>query len=186
VAGELSRRTQQFWRARSEGEAFTLHKFVRAGLAVAFDQFRLVIIEVEVRRRTGEVEINDPFGLSFVMGIFGRERIDDVRSGCLGRAEYRQGQGTEAERAVAQEMAPRQRLQAIPLQVHEHGHDSLIRNSGPIPQNQAYQDLQIPLLLQFPVQCLAVGPMRSGPPFSPILREASKESPKIPAPLGKR
>ena len=57
--------SHQFRATAGERKALALVELVRAVLIVAFDQFRLVVPQVEVWGRTGEVDIDDPLRFAF-------------------------------------------------------------------------------------------------------------------------
>ena len=54
---------------------------VGAGLTVALDQLRLVVEQVEIRRRAGQVDIDHPLRLGGEMRSLGGQRIIDRRRG---------------------------------------------------------------------------------------------------------
>src|SRR5678815_4268092 len=72
---ELAPRAQQLGSSRSEGESLALEEGIRAILPIPFHQLGFVIKKIEVRRRTGQVKINDALGPSAKLGSARAERI---------------------------------------------------------------------------------------------------------------
>ena len=120
VLGELPPRAQQLGRAGGEGEALALGELVGARLAVALDQLRLVVEQIEVRRRAGQVDVDHPLGLG------GEVRLLGGQAGCpaaqraavagrwLSRAARPWPCRAQAERRLAEEMPPRDRSAGVP------------------------------------------------------------------------
>src|SRR5262245_9643808 len=80
MPGELARRAQQFRRARRERKPLALGEFIRARLAVELDQFGLVVVQVQVRRRAGQVKVDYSLGSGGKMGLLGGQGIVDSRT----------------------------------------------------------------------------------------------------------
>src|SRR5690606_12277516 len=99
-----------------ESERAAGEKLGRAVLAVAFDQFRLVVEQVEVWRRASQVQVNHPLGPRRVMRLPLRQRpgrIDAWRAGRRGCGLARHGakcNGAQSQPTRGKKMAPRDRL----------------------------------------------------------------------------
>jgi len=93
VLGETLRRAEQTRDARGERETSATQKRFGARLAIATDQLRLVIEQVEVRRRPGHVQVDDVLRLAVKCG--GRGRSGSAALG-LG-AERCQREAAEAD-----------------------------------------------------------------------------------------
>ena len=75
VLGELVRRAEQLRVALDEREPLALEELVRAGLAVALHQLRLVVEQLQLRRAAGHVQVDDLLGLGRKMRRPVRQRI---------------------------------------------------------------------------------------------------------------
>ena len=102
-AGELARRAEQLGRPGGEREPLPLEELVGAGLAVVLDQLRLVVEQVEVRRRAGHVQVDHPLGLAArtaaawaLSGLAIRSRGGSPAGAVLGE-HRRQGDRPEAQ-----------------------------------------------------------------------------------------
>src|SRR5262245_14263655 len=106
VAGKLSRRAKELRGAGREGETLSLDERIRTGLAVALDQLGFVVVEIQMRRRASQVQVNHPLRLGRVVGLARCQGIDDVfRYGLdLPSPERRKRQRSEAERGILEEM----------------------------------------------------------------------------------
>jgi hypothetical protein len=62
VTGESPRSAQKLGRSGSEGEALALEEGIGAILPGALHQFGFVIEEIQMRRRTREMQVNHPLG----------------------------------------------------------------------------------------------------------------------------
>ena len=89
-------------------------------LAVALHKLRLVVPEIEMRRRSGEVEIDDALRLRRKVRLLRPEGIWQARHGGAGvvRQELAQGETAKAELAVLQEVPPGLELQSFVVEVH--------------------------------------------------------------------
>src|SRR5438132_10790057 len=98
MAGKLPRRAEQFRRPGGEGKALALGERLRAGLAAALDQLRLVVIEIQVRRRAGQVKVDHLASLGGKMRLPEGERVNDVlgRGSAFACGQRRQGQRAES------------------------------------------------------------------------------------------
>src|SRR5207244_4090697 len=106
VAGELARRAKKLGGSRSEGEALPLRVQLRARLAVVLDELRLVVVHVEVRRRSGQVQVDNSVRFWLEVRLLRRKGVDDawrLRAGFV-RQQRGQGERTEAQLAGLQEM----------------------------------------------------------------------------------
>src|SRR5215467_16210955 len=108
MLGERLRRSQQLGGAAGESKAPAAQKLRRTILAVAAHQLRLVIEHVQVRRRTGHVQVDDALGPPWKMRPPRRHRIDlrALGSGNLVSLKKGKSQATNANRAIPKEMAP--------------------------------------------------------------------------------
>ena len=61
--------SHQLGDARCEGEAFAFEEFIRAGFVVKLLEFGFVVEQVEMRRGTCHVQVNDPFGPGGHVGV---------------------------------------------------------------------------------------------------------------------
>src|SRR6187551_1405374 len=75
MALELVRCAEHLRDALDEREAFLLEERFRARLAVHLDQLWFMIEEIELRRGTGHVQVNDPLGLGGKMRGPWRHRV---------------------------------------------------------------------------------------------------------------
>ena len=83
----LPRRTEQLRRAAGEGELLACNRLGGAILAAVLHEFRLVVIEIEVRWRAGQVDHDHPLRLG------GQRRL--FRSHRIGRESRRRRAGTQ-------------------------------------------------------------------------------------------
>ncbi len=121
VLAELAGRAHELRHAGGEGEGAALEDRVRTVLAVALHQLRLVIEQVEVRRRAGHVQVDDPLGTGAVVGGTRGQRIGRRR-----RSQGVQGDGAEAELAgAAEELPARAQLQGV-VAKRMHGGDGAV------------------------------------------------------------
>ena len=108
VLPERLRRPHELGHARSKREPLPLQELIRAVLAAVLDQFRLVIEQIELRRRSRHVEIDDPLGgprevrRSRCERVVGRDRR---RISAHHSPELRQRETTQTERGALEEVA---------------------------------------------------------------------------------
>jgi hypothetical protein len=118
---EFSASGQQLGRAGGEGKSFAFQELIRALLSIAFDQLGFVVEQVEIRRRAGEVKVNDPLGSSGELRGPRRERVVRLGGGDRGLRfeQRRQSNGTEAQRRVFQKMPAGDVLQVLQMRTHD-------------------------------------------------------------------
>ena len=87
-----------------EREALAFDEAGGDGLAVEFVELGLVVEELELTRAAGHEEVDDALGLRSVMRLLRGVRIGGWRGLVLGE-QRRQGDRTEADAAVAEEVA---------------------------------------------------------------------------------
>src|SRR5207302_3549874 len=105
---------------RGKGKALALGEGVGTRLPGALDQLGLVVVEVQVRRRAGQVKVNNPAGFGQMVRLPGSERVVEVlRGSALPGRKAGQGQSTQAERGILQEVPAG--LQMEPFQLRVHG-----------------------------------------------------------------
>ena len=92
-----------------------------ARLAVAFDEFGLVIEQIQMRRRAGEVQIDHPLGRGLEVGFFRSQRIDRARGGreSIPLKERTERRSAQAETGPLQKMPAGQVLQLGKFGSHE-------------------------------------------------------------------
>src|SRR5262249_782337 len=107
VLRELPRGAEQLRRSGGEGEALALGELLRAILAGALHQPRFIVIEIQMRRRAGQVQVNHAPRLGGKRRLSWRERIDDRGPGrrFLGRRgalaqERRERHGPQTKLAI--------------------------------------------------------------------------------------
>jgi len=124
----LTRRAQQRRRPGGEREPFAFEERFRRVLPVEAEEFRFVIVEVEVGRGAGEVQVNHPLGLAREVWLALSKRIDN-----RGRLRCRIGRGlsfcpvghqrgerepAEPDAGLLKEMAASLRLQVFEQRIH--------------------------------------------------------------------
>ena len=82
---ESTRRAEQLGRARRERETLSFEILLRAIFAVVLDQFRLVVEQVQVRRRTGQVQVDHLFRFGGEVRRANGQRICIVQRASPGR-----------------------------------------------------------------------------------------------------
>ncbi len=116
---ELAARAHQFRGARGEGKHLPFHELVGALLAIPPHQFGLVVEQVEMRWRTGQVQVDDAFGLR---GEVGRASGQGILRG-IDRRPFAAEQlpergGAEPDAAVLEKMPPSVMLEIFEFAIH--------------------------------------------------------------------
>ncbi len=105
--GELA--GQDLGNALDEGEAFAFEKRRWSVLHVQFFELRLVIEQLQLRRRTGHVQVDHSLGLRRDHRRLGSQRADGGRSvTAIAADQLLQRDRAQAQTAVAKEVPPRQ------------------------------------------------------------------------------
>src|SRR5579864_2582663 len=99
-------RAQQQWSALDESESFAFHQVGRNRLPVVLVQLRLVVEQIQLRRRAGHEQVNHALGLWREMRLLGGQRIS-LSSQRPGVEQRAQRQRSNAEAALAEKVPPR-------------------------------------------------------------------------------
>jgi hypothetical protein len=109
VFGKLVARSHHGGIGADKGVALALGDRGRQGLALVLDQVRLVVEQVELRRRTRHKKVDDAFSLRREMGLFQRLRSGGVQAGAGERFGQQRGQRDlpHPDPALAEKVPPR-------------------------------------------------------------------------------
>ena len=119
ILPEGSGGSHQLGSSRSEGEHLALDELVRAVLIRPLDQLGLVVPQVQVRRRSGQMDVNHPLGLGGVMRVSGKQRIPGSFQGeGFRREKLGQSPRAQSHSAVFQKMTPGVELDFFKQWIH--------------------------------------------------------------------
>src|SRR5262249_38876014 len=134
VRGERSRGAEQLGRAGGEREPLAFRERLGTGLPVALNQLGLVVEQVQVRRRAGQVQVDHPRRAGREVRLARGERVH--RAVLVGGRRRIPGQErsecdrAQAELALADEVAPGHLLQACETKVHRTKLPEFLRRSS--------------------------------------------------------
>ena len=92
-------------RAVHEGEALTLHELVGNVAPMPLGQFRLPVVQLQLRRATAHEQVDDVFGLGREMRLAGEERVHAVSPCAVAAKQRAKRDRAKAHRALAEKMA---------------------------------------------------------------------------------